>query len=74
MVLASPRCYYPEHVLTWEGYGNWRVRYLLIVLSSGSLSFSSVLSIIVFIESFSIIISKLACLDCWPFRLRLSPS
>ena len=19
--------YYPEHVLTWEGYGNWRVSY-----------------------------------------------
>ena len=19
--------YYPEHVLTWEGYGNWRVCY-----------------------------------------------
>ena len=20
-------CIYPEHVLTWEGYGNWRVSY-----------------------------------------------
>ena len=20
-------CYFPEHVLTWEGYGNWRVCY-----------------------------------------------
>ena len=25
---------YPEHVLTWEGYGNWRVSYPEHVLLS----------------------------------------
>ena len=81
MYVPLPYCLYPEHVYTWKGYTmsiiGALVRVficdfkLLIVFFVQMFVFSSALfdyGIRVFFY-----LSKLACLDCWLFRLRLSP-